>query len=211
LNDEFLNLKIVQFVILSEASVSSGIRRIEAVTGHAALKETQSWHNSLLKISGRLNSPLSEVADRVESLQKKVQQLEKQAAKERAGNALDSIKDLSKKSFEINGITIICGRIDEADAKTIKKAVDDFKNKFKDSISLLGGSKGGKCLLVMGASGKALEKGFDCKKVLGEIAQIVDGGGGGRPDLAQAGGKDVSKLADAFIQAPLIIKRVLGN
>jgi len=202
---------IALFNILSETSVASGVRRVEAVTGKAALREMQSWHSALLDLSGNFNCPIDSVNERVEGLKQKVQQLEKQVAKNKAGGVLDSVRRLADQSVVINGITVISGRVDNADAKILKKAVDDFKNRFKDSVILLGGDNSGKCLFVMGASGKAVASGFDSKVTLGTIARIVNGGGGGRPDMAQAGGKDVSRLDEAFSSALPAIKEALSS
>ena len=203
--------EIALFKIITESSVASGVRRIEAVTGKAALKAVQEWHSSLLNLAGSLNCPVEDVGDRVAALRDKVHQLEKQAARDKAGSALETINKLAEKSTQINGVSVISGRVDNVDAKTLKKAVDDFKNRLKDAVVLLGGDNGGKCLLVMGASGKALECGFDSKVALNAVARAVNGGGGGRADMAQAGGKDTAKLDDAFLQAKDVIKKGLGG
>jgi len=110
---------------------------------------------------------------------------------------------------EVDGIKLLIERFDGVNANLLKRAVDDFKNQFKDCVICFIGEDNGKAGLVLGAAGKPLDAGFDSKKMINIIAKDVSGGGGGRPDLAQAGGKDVSGIDKALVKAREVIEEAI--
>ncbi len=186
--------------ILSETSVSSGVRRIEAVTGQAALRKGQEDARTIALLSSMLNVPTEKLVERIESLVEQGRKAEKELVRLRTALAVQSLESAAAQSGEIGGVRVIVGRIDDAEVRVLKESVDGIRNRYKDAVVLVGSRQAeGKCMLILGAAGKALELGFDAKAVIGEIATLVDGSGGGRKDMAQAGGKDAAGL-DAALQ-----------
>ena len=198
------------FKIISESSIASGVRRIEALTGSSAIAFFQKIHNTTIKLGDNLNIPIDKLEERVASLNDKLRKLEKAKSKEQSSQNLSSISDLEKSAEKINGYNLIISRVDNPDAGVLKMAIDNFKNKLGDCVVLLGGENNGKCLFVLGASKKAVDAGFDAKILINKIAGIAGGGGGGRPDLAQAGGKDPDKIDEALDKGKTIIKDAIS-
>ncbi len=198
------------FKIISESSIASGVRRIEALTGSSAIAFFQKIHNTTIKLGDNLNIPIDKLEERVASLNDKLRKLEKAKSKEQSSQNLSSISDLEKSAEKINGYNLIISRVDNPDAGVLKMAIDNFKNKLGDCVVLLGGESKGKCLFVLGASKKAVDAGFDAKTLINKIAGIAGGGGGGRPDLAQAGGKDPDKIDEALDKGKTIIKDAIS-
>ncbi len=186
---------IGSFIITKESGVSAGVRRIEAVCGHAAykyfadqrvmIKEVQSEVKNLDVIAGisRLKSNISEL-------------------KEELHEALSSVK-VEIKANEINGVSVV---VDELASGDIKEKIDELKNQNEKLCAMLFQVKGDKVLIAAGVKDADAKAGEWIKK----IAPILGGGGGGRPDFAQAGGKDVSKIAQAKEEAMKYIKEVLS-
>lgn len=174
------------FLINKESGVSAGVRRIEAVCGKAALEEVFATREALETIKDEVKNqdPMAGVVRLKEQIKTLKGELQ---------SALSSTKkELSV--TEINGINVI---VDEIDAGDIKEMIDEAKNRYPNVAVMLFQKKGGKVLLACGSKETAIKAGEWIKA----IAPIVGGGGGGRPDFAQAGGKDPSRIAEAKAQA----------
>lgn len=197
------------FLILGESSIASGVRRIEAVTGQAALDTLQGMRNTLTQVTDILNAAPDQLPERVTSLNEKVRRLEKEVQKRKSSNVLSDMLRFGENAEQVNGVRLVIARVDDQDARVLRNGVDALKNKLKDCIVLLGGVREGKCILVLGAAGQPLEGGFDAKNTLNQIAALVGGSGGGRSDMAQAGGKDAAAMDKALTGARDIIKQRL--
>jgi alanyl-tRNA synthetase len=185
------------FKILSEGSVAAGIRRIEAVTGMNAINSIIENDMILKEISTVLKSQPNQVIDKINDLfsqlksaEKEVQKLKDKLNSEKAGELLDNVK-------EVNGVKVLSVRMDNTDVNSLRKFSDMAKDKLKSGIILIGSVNGDKITFICSVT-KDLTGKFNAGKLVKEIAAVTGGGGGGRPDMAQAGGKDVSKVDEAL-------------
>lgn len=186
------------FKILSETGVAAGVRRIEAVTGFGVLTEVYAMQEVLnttaeaLKCAPKdLSKKAAIVMDELKKAEAKIEGLNAKLAKSSEGDILNSAR-------EINGITVVCGRIDGATVDALRKIGDDFKAQTPCGVIVLASSDGGKATFIAMATREAIAKGAHSGNIVREAAKIAGGGGGGRPDSAQAGGKDVSKIDNAL-------------
>ena len=193
------------FRIVSEGGIASGVRRIEAVTGAAAYHKVNSEHESLSTIRSVLKAPANEELSKVKKLLEKNRELEKEILllKEKIVSGKDSSEedDIQK----MGGISFLIKNLDGTDAKTLRTYIDNAKNKLKSGIVVAGSVADGKVAMAAGVT-KDLTKKFHAGDIIKEIAVIVGGSGGGRPDMAQAGGTHTDKLDEALKKAEEIIK-----
>lgn len=186
------------FKILSETGVAAGVRRIEAVTGFGVLTEVYAMQEVLNTTAEALKCAPKDLAkkaaivmDELKKAEAKIEGLNAKLAKSSEGDILNSAR-------EINGITVVCGRIDGATVDALRKIGDDFKAQTPCGVIVLASSDGGKATFIAMATREAIAKGAHSGNIVREAAKIAGGGGGGRPDSAQAGGKDVSKIDNAL-------------
>lgn len=186
------------FKILSETGVAAGVRRIEAVTGFGVLTEVYAMQEVLNTTAEALKCAPKDLAkkaaivmDELKKAEAKIEGLNAKLAKSSEGDILNSAR-------EINGITVVCGRIDGATVDALRKIGDDFKAQTPCGVIVLASSDGGKATFIAMATKEAIAKGIHSGNIVREAAKIAGGGGGGRPDSAQAGGKDVSKIDNAL-------------
>ncbi|MED5353368.1 MAG: alanine--tRNA ligase-related protein, partial [Nitrospinota bacterium] len=193
------------FRIVSEGGIASGVRRIEAVTGAAAYNKVNSEHESLSAIRSVLKAPANEELSKVKKLLEKNRELEKEILllKEKIVSGKDSSEedDIQK----MGDISFLIKNLDGTDAKTLRTYIDNAKNKLKSGIVVAGSVADGKVAMAAGVT-KDLTKKFHAGNIIKEIAVIVGGSGGGRPDMAQAGGTHTDKLDEALKKAEEIIK-----
>jgi alanyl-tRNA synthetase len=186
------------FMITKESGVSAGVRRIEAVCGNAARETVNTLRDELNEIKSELKNqnPMAGIA--------KLKEQVKTLKGELASAMSSSQKELS--AVEINGVNVIVEEIDNGD---IKSMIDELKNKYENIAVMLFMKKGDKVMLAAGSKNTPIKAGDWIKS----IAPIVGGGGGGRPDFAQAGGKDPSKITTALEEAKVYLSEVLegGN
>jgi alanyl-tRNA synthetase len=174
--------KIGSFFILKESGVSAGVRRIEAICGASALEFAKGMRTTLSNVCEAVKNKdaligIEKLKNEIQTLKTEVEALEANAGKE-------------IESTTINGVELI---IDELGAGDIKKAIDELKNQKQSVAVILFQKKGDKVLIAAGVKNAKIKAGDWIK----EVAPVVGGGGGGRPDFAQAGGKDVSKIEEA--------------
>ncbi|MDC0205871.1 alanine--tRNA ligase [Nitrospinae bacterium] len=193
------------FRIVSEGGIASGVRRIEAVTGAAAYHKVNSEHESLSTIRSVLKAPANEELSKVKKLLEKNRELEKEILllKEKIVSGKDSSEedDIQK----MGDISFLIKNLDGTDAKTLRTYIDNAKNKLKSGIVVAGSVADGKVAMAAGVT-KDLTKKFHAGDIIKEIAVIVGGSGGGRSDMAQAGGTHTDKLDEALKKAEEIIK-----
>ncbi len=200
--------EIGPFRILSEGGIAAGVRRIEAVTGAGAYTQMMSEKEELDRIAGLVKGQSGEVAKKVEGLVARQKALESEVEKLKAKLASSGGgKDLMSEVVEVGGVKLLSVRIDGTDAKSLRGLMDDLKAKIKSGIVVLGSPDGDKVLLIAGVTADLTDM-FHAGKIVGQIAPIVGGKGGGRPDMAQAGGKDVSKLDEALGAVKGIVEKV---
>ncbi len=194
------------FKIMSEAGVAAGVRRIEAVTGRGAIAYYQSMENTLDEVATLVKAKKSDVVKKVENLSTEYKNLERECEQLKAEMANSKASSLIEKAEEINGIKVLVSQIDGLDMDGLKNIGDSLKDKLQDGMVLLASIQNDKVNLVAMATPSAVDKGIHCGKIIGQVAALLGGKGGGRPNMAQAGGKDISKLPDALKEAMCTIK-----
>ena len=198
------------FKITQETGVASGVRRIEAVTGEGAMAWLQAEEDAIDALGGMLKASRGELAGKVRNLVERNRQLEKELTTLRGQLASGQGADPVSEAVDVRGVKVLVRRIDGADAKALRDAVDQFKNKLGSSVVVLGAADNGKVRLAAGVSKDQL-KVLDAGRIIGAVAEAVGGKGGGRPDFAQAGGNDPSKLDEALASVSALVEAALSG
>ncbi len=185
------------FKITSEGGVASGVRRIEAVTGKGAVEWVDEQQKSLQNIAALLRSQPDQIGNKVEQLLKRNKELEKELAAAKQALITGGSNDQTENVEDISGIKLLVSRIDGADAKTLRDAVDRYKDKLQSAIVVLGSVDDGVVRLAAGVTKDNTDR-IKAGDLIKPIAQQVGGKGGGRPDFAQAGGSDAAALDSAL-------------
>lgn len=197
--------QIGMFKILSESGVAAGVRRIEAITGKEVYKYITNIDNKLRGISEALKSNINDIEGKIEINNDEMRKLQKENEMLKNKLASSSMDEILESSKEINGVNVIAYRIANLDMDSLRNLGDKLKDKLVSCLVVLASEKDGKVNLVAMASEDAVKKGIHAGKVIKEVAKITGGGGGGRPNMAQAGGKDPSKIDDALSKVYEII------
>jgi alanyl-tRNA synthetase len=187
------------FKILSESGIGAGTRRIEAVTGQAAYGVMYEQINLLQEAASRLKANPKDIINRIEALQGEVRQLqrENESLSAKLGNI--EATNLIDQVREINGVNVLASIVNATDMNNLRSMVDDLKNKIGSGVIILGSvAAEDKVNLLAGVTDDLLPKGYHAGKLIKEVASRCGGGGGGRPDMAQAGGKQPNKLEEAM-------------
>lgn len=193
------------FKMISESSVGSGIRRIEAVTGRSAYAYLSEQLQVLDKVTELLKAKVTEVPERIEILQQALKQAERENESLNAKLASLEAQQLVKQVKDIDGIPVLATSVQAVDMHSLRQMADDTKMKMGRGIVVLGSVVGDKVQLVATVSPDLVKKGYHAGKLIKEVAQLCGGGGGGRPDLAQAGGKEPDKLPHALAEVPALL------
>ena len=188
---------IGQFIILSEGGISSGVRRIEAVTGLGAEEYVRSNLESVSAIASQLKCSKEDVLDKAQQQLDKVKLLEKELEKLKSKLAADAGSEIAGSAIEISGVKVLAKKVDGMDRKGLMDAVDKLKNELGEAVVMLASVEDDKVTLISGVS-KSISKRFPAGDLMREIAAKVDGKGGGRPDMAQGGGTNIDKLDAAL-------------
>ena len=190
--------------VISESSVAAGVRRIEAVTGEEALKYFKKVETELKKSAALLKANPLELSERIEKIQKHQKELEKEIDSLNSRLATKDLSDLFKKVKEIKGIRVLATVVDAADVKTLRDFGDKLRDKIQSGIILIGSKAGDNAMLLCLVTKDLTDK-YHAGNIIKEIAPIVGGSGGGRPDMAQAGGPKPEKLKQALKKLQEII------
>ncbi|WP_369969087.1 alanine--tRNA ligase [Stenotrophomonas rhizophila] len=185
------------FKITSEGGVSSGVRRIEAVTGQGALDYVAHEEAVLGEAATLLGGNAGDVVEKIRQLGERQKKLERELDALKAKQAAGATADLGASAVEVNGIKILAARLEGFDAKALRDAIDRLKQQLGNAVIVLAGTQDGKAALVAGVNGSAMGK-VKAGELLSHIASQIGGKGGGRPDLAQGGGEDGPALASAL-------------
>jgi alanyl-tRNA synthetase len=185
------------FKIISETGISAGVRRIEAVTGRGALALIEREENTLREASAVLKTNPDELLGKVEALAKQNRELERQLEQLKARMASSAGDDLSNQAIEINGKKVLIASLEGFNPKTLRDTVDQLKNKLGSGVVVLANSSEGKINLIAGVS-KDLTASVKAGDLVNMVALQVGGKGGGRPDMAMAGGSDLEALPAAL-------------
>jgi alanyl-tRNA synthetase len=199
------------FKIVSEGGVAAGVRRIEAITGEAAMALVAETEDRLDQVASLVGGSRAEVADKVRQMLEKHKRLERELESLRARAAAEATGDLAGNAVAVGGIKVVAARLEGADGRQLREAVDRLRDTLGDAVIVLAGAKGGKVALVAGVSGAAQQH-VKAGDILGHVARGIGGKGGGRADMAQGGGDDAPALPGILEGLPAWVEaRVGGN
>jgi alanyl-tRNA synthetase len=198
------------FKVLNETGVASGVRRIEGVTGGGCFDFIASRDRALSSIAGLLKSAPEKAPEKVEQLLEKNRLLEKQLERLQAKLASSAGSELGAQAVDIEGIKVLAVKLDDVDPKSLRDMVEQLKNKLGSAAIVLAVVEGDKVSLTAGVSKDQMGK-IKAGDLVNFVALQVGGKGGGRPDMAQAGGNDPSGLDAALQQVPGWIKEQLAS
>jgi alanyl-tRNA synthetase len=201
---------IGQFRFVQEGAVAAGVRRVEAVTGRGAQALIAEQLAVLERIEQLLNVPASEVESRLQNLlaenkalQKEVGQLQRQVARSQFDGLLAQVQDVA-------GIKLLTAQVDVAEVETMREMADWFRDKAGSGVAVLAAVSNEKPLFIATVSDDLIKRGLKAGDIVREVAKVVGGGGGGRPNMAQAGGRDAAKIPAALAIVPGLVETALG-
>lgn len=198
------------FKIVSESGIAAGVRRIEAVTGNGALTLLQTMANREAALCRRLNVTAEELPEKVESLLEQQKKLEKHVAALSMQLASSDLDKVFSGAQNISGVRVVAARIQLDNPKTLREVGDRVRDRMGSGVAVLGGEFGGKAALLALVS-KDLTGTVKAGEVVSRVAELVGGKGGGRPDMAQAGGPLADKLEEALAAVPGIVAALIGS
>jgi alanyl-tRNA synthetase len=198
--------KIGLFKIIGESSVASGVRRIEAITSDKALEYLNEKEDYLQEISVELKTKEDNILDRIKSLNEELKEKEKEIEKFKNELIKDNFSQYLKNYQEVQDTKLFTIKFKDTDNDTLRDITDRIKDKESSAVILLAAHNGDKVIFVAGVTKDNISKGIKAGDLVREAAKITGGGGGGRPDFAQAGGKKPEKIDEAFKKVYDILK-----
>lgn len=196
---------IMAFKILSESGISAGTRRIEAITSQAVFTYYNELEEKLNAVSSLLKTNTEGIEDKINSLLKENKALKGEVDSLKHAAAKDALGDVSSEVEEVSGVNFIAKRLDNIDMNGLRDAGDDIKNNIGEGVIVLASCNDGKVNLVVMATDDAVKKGAHAGNMIKEIAKLVGGGGGGRPNMAQAGGKNPAGIDECLAKAKEVL------
>lgn len=201
--------EIQMFKILSESSVAAGVRRIEATTGRNVYEYLKNNDEKISKISSMLKSKPNEIDTKVLALTEEIKSLEKELKQIKTKMTLDSLNDFIKEKIDLNGISFIAKKVEIEDKNELMDLIDKLRDKLGKSIIVFANVFNGKLTFTVAVSKDLISKQIHAGNIVKEVAKLVGGNGGGRADIAQAGGKDIEKVDFALEKAKEIVKSLV--
>ena len=192
--------------IISQTGVAAGVRRIEAVTGMGAINYYKDKEEKLNKISEVIKADVNDSVKKAEIIIEDLRAANKEIARLKNELISGSLDDIANKKVEVYGVNLVISKFDEQDVATLRNISDNVKDKLKSVVVVFASVTDGKITYVASATKDLVNQGIHVGNILKEIAKITKGGGGGRPDNAQAGGSDVAKLDEALGKVKEVIK-----
>jgi alanyl-tRNA synthetase len=200
--------------LLSEGGVSSGVRRVEAVTGLGALGEFRRDQEAAQlagQFAGDHASPADAIRSKLSAQEEEIKKLRRELDQARMKSAASSVVSATDQAVTVEGIQVLAQRVDALDRGQLRTLVDNLRNKLGSGVVILGSAQeDGKVALIAGVTRDLIPR-LSAGKIIAPLAQKVGGSGGGRPDMAEAGGKDVQALNAALASAPEVVRGLLGG
>ncbi|MDX1915207.1 MAG: alanine--tRNA ligase [Methylophilus sp.] len=193
------------FKITAESGVAAGVRRVEATTGEGALKLINSQQALISQLAADFKAPVSEIANKVAQLNEHAKSLEKELARLRSKLAASQGDDLATQAIDINGVKVLASVLEGADANALRETMDKLKDKLKSAAIVLASVNDGKVSLAAGITPDLIAK-LKAGDLVNHVAGQVGGKGGGKPDMAMAGGTDASQLPQALASVEAWVK-----
>ena len=198
--------QIGMFKILSEGGVAAGVRRIEAITGRAVYNYLKEKEEVISNVCTSLKTKEDGLAQKVTSLLEENKSLSKELHDMKTKMSLQAIDSVLDSKVDVNGVNLVTTKFEGMDMNTLKEVADNLRDKLESGVVVLANVANDKLNLVVTATKDAVDKGVHCGNIVKEIAQIAGGKGGGRPNMAQAGAPDVSKVDEALNHASEVLK-----
>jgi alanyl-tRNA synthetase len=186
--------------------VSAGVRRLEAVCGDTATEMTLSEHGLIKQLSGTLSASPEEIPERLATLLKQNKALEKELKQQEAKSALGAVDEILGSAQDVDGVSLISYNAGESSMDSLRGLLDALRPKVASGVVVLAGAGDGKAVFLVSVTDDLVGNGLHAGKLIGSVAKVCGGGGGGQPGKAQAGGKDASKIPDALAQVPDFVR-----
>jgi alanyl-tRNA synthetase len=199
------------FQIVTEAGIGAGVRRIEAVTGRNAYRYVRAQEERLIQTANLLKVTVPEVLPRLERVLDDMKETERALESVKAKLNRGMAQELFDRVVDVDGIPVLAAVVSETSMDGLRKTVDELREKLARHVIVLGSAADGKVQFVAAVSNDLHARKLQAGQLVKEVAEFTGGGGGGRPDLAQAGGKDASKLPGAIQQVVEIVRRNAGK
>ena len=194
------------FKIVSESGIASGVRRIEALTGDGVFKYYKELEEKISKASKAAKTEPANLEKKIESMQEEIKALQSENQKLKDKLAKDALGDVMDQVKEIKGVKLLATQVADVDMNGLRNLGDELKGKIGEGVVVLASSVDGKVSLLAMATDEAMKKGAHAGQLIKEIASLVGGGGGGRPNMAQAGGKNPAGIGEAIEKASQVLE-----
>ncbi|KIR03074.1 Alanyl-tRNA synthetase [Lachnospiraceae bacterium TWA4] len=197
---------IISFKIVSESGIAAGVRRIEALTGQAVFDYYKNIEASMKEAATAAKCEPAKLVEKIEAMQAELKALASENEKLKSKLAQNSLGDVLDQVVEVKGVKLLCARADGTDANGLRNLGDQLKDKLGEGVIILAAANDGKVSLMATVTDEAQKKGAHAGNIIKAIAGCVGGKGGGRPNMAQAGGKDAAGIENAFAQAKEVLE-----
>jgi alanyl-tRNA synthetase len=197
------------FRFTGEEAVSAGVRRVEAVTGQAAVEWVAERLAILDRVAERLNAPVAEIESRLEQQQSENRALQRELSQLRRQLVRGQFERLLEGMQSVDGVRYMSGLVEAADMEGLREVADWFRGRVDSGVAVLGAIKDDRPILVATVTDDLIQRGIRAGDLIREVAQMVGGNGGGRPSMAQAGGKDAGRLPQALAALPSLLEKAL--
>ncbi|MCK6471311.1 MAG: alanine--tRNA ligase [Planctomycetes bacterium] len=201
--------QIGYFRIAAESSISAGVRRIEALTGLNAVYDARAGDATLAAIASSLKTGREDIVARLQALQDENAGLERELKALKQKSAASAAGDMVSQAKDVAGTKLLAAQVPDGDAQSLRATLDGIRRTFKEGAVVLGGAKEGKVALLVSLSPELVKRGGHAGNILKELAPKVGGKGGGKPDMAQGGGRDADKLPEALASAESLLAGML--
>ena len=198
--------QIGMFKILSEGGVAAGVRRIEAITGRAVYNYLKEKEEVITNVCSNLKTKEDGLSQKVTSLIEENKSLSKELHDMKTKMSLQAVDSVLDSKADVNGVNLVTTKFEGMDMNTLKEVADNLRDKLVSGVVVLANIADDKLNLVVTATKDVVDKGVHCGNIVKAIAQVAGGKGGGRPNMAQAGAPDVSKVDDALNYASEVLK-----
>ena len=199
------------FQIISESSVGAGLRRIEALTGAAAEAWVEQRLATLDGVAGTLRATPDTLPDRVDQMRGELQELRRRLAAVEAQTGASVAEQLAANPVDVDGVPVVAGRVEVESAAALRSAGDEVRRRLDEAVIVLGAVADERPLFVAMITPGLVQRGLHAGKLIGGIARIAGGGGGGKPEMAQAGGRDAAQLDAAIAAVPDAVRAQLAD
>ncbi len=199
------------FVILSEGSVATGIRRIEAITGREASKRVRQAAANVRQMAAIMSVPVEEVVQKAEQNQQALQKAAKDIADFRAKLAMTKFDELKKKSVKVDDADVLAIQVPDATPDTLREMADKFKNEHPNAVGVFSTILNNQAVFIVNVADELIKRGVKAGDIAKQISAVTGGSGGGRPNMAQAGGKIPEKIPESLDLAVKLIREKLGK